>query len=169
MYHPSTPCGAHVPRTAGFSCTMHLVPNGAMGVRLKSCGPLSMASADMRGFNLDGLSKFSVMFVWSMRRSHSCKGKRGSRPHKIDMKWFFHVRIARSAALALWRWGGTSWKDMSFLFIRWISSLEHSLSKISNLGLRPRMARYLYTRSCALAMAFAVLSLRGSAIMALAS
>ena len=75
-----------MPRTAGFSCTSTLVPMGAKGVRLKSNGPFNIASADILGFNLDGLSRFNVRLVCSINLSHNCNGKRGSSPHKIVMK-----------------------------------------------------------------------------------
>ena len=60
-----------MPRTAGLSCTRHLVPRGAMGVLLKSKGPLSMASAAILGFNLDGRRRFKVKLTWSISLSHN--------------------------------------------------------------------------------------------------
>ena len=79
-------CGAHVPRTVGFSCTSTLVPNGANGVRLKSNGPFIIASADMQGLRRDGRKRFSVRFVCANNLSHNCSGKRGSNPHRIVIK-----------------------------------------------------------------------------------
>ena len=56
-------CGDHVPRTVGFSCINTFVPNGAIGVRLKSNGPFNIASAAIFGFNLDGRMRFNVRLV----------------------------------------------------------------------------------------------------------
>ena len=169
MYHSSTPWGAQFPWTAGFSWTMHLVPKGAIGVRLKSYGPFSIASAAMRGLSLDGRRRLRVKFVWSKRRSQSCSGNCGWRPQRMDMKWFFHVLIALSAAFARWRCGGTSWNMMPFFVITCINSFEHSLSRISNSGLSPRSVKYSYSRACAFAIDLAVLSFIGSATIAFAS
>ena len=87
----------------------------------------------------------------------------------MDMKWFFHVLIALSAAVARWRCGGTSWKVIPFFVITCSNSFEHSLSRISNSGLRPRSVKYSYSRACALAIDLAILSFSGSATIAFAS
>ena len=55
--------GAQVPHTVGYSCTIHLVSNGAMGVQLKSYRPLSVASVAIRGFKWDGRSRLMVRYL----------------------------------------------------------------------------------------------------------
>ena len=68
--------------------------------------------------------------AWGIRRSHSRKGKLGLQDAKPAKKWFLKVWIARSAALRLWMWGGTSWKEMSLFFSAFLKSFEISLSRM---------------------------------------
>ena len=92
-----------MPRTAGFSCTIHLVLNGVMGVPLKSYGPLSIASAAISGLNLDGRRRLSVRFVCSNNISQSWRGKLGSNPQRTETKWVFYGLMASSAEFSLCR------------------------------------------------------------------
>ncbi len=53
--------------------------------------------------------------VSSVRGKSKCQrsgGKVTWAEAKTEMKWFFAVRMARSAGLVLWFWGGTGWKKM---------------------------------------------------------
>ena len=59
-HHPSTPWGAQVPLSLGFSCTRTRVPGGASGVRLKSKAPNSCAWAESWGLMRDTRNRFRV-------------------------------------------------------------------------------------------------------------
>jgi hypothetical protein len=85
-YHPSSPCGDHVSRLAGFSCATTRTPGGASGVRLKSKCPWKYAHADNLGLSRDPRRRLRVMTAWSMSRSHKCKGKSLSTLHNPAMK-----------------------------------------------------------------------------------
>ena len=47
---------------ADFLCTKHFVHSGAMGVRLKSYGLLSMTSTEILGLSCDGQRRLSMSF-----------------------------------------------------------------------------------------------------------
>ena len=84
-----------------------LVPGGPSGVAIKLKAPCSWAYAESLLLMVDVRSRLRVMVAWSMRRSHRCLGNDGSHEHRVEMKWFLKVRIARSAALARCWLGGT--------------------------------------------------------------
>ena len=45
------------------------------------------------------------------------------------MKLFLNVGIDPSAEFFLWRWGGTSWKRLSFAVMNFCKTVWHSLSR----------------------------------------
>jgi hypothetical protein len=98
-----------------------------------------MLYAEILGSRLDGRSRFRVINACSRRRSQRCIGKRVSVLHNPATKWFFKVRMARSAALRLCICGGTNWNSMCLLLLNCFNSSEASLSSqwiflVENLG-----------------------------------
>ncbi len=92
-----------------MSWIMTLVPSGPSGVLLKSNLPSSCSYADNLGLIRDVRNKLSVISACGGSLVHRCKGKSGSVPHRIAMKWFFHVRIDVSAALRRCKCAGVFW------------------------------------------------------------
>ena len=86
------------------------------------------------------LSKFKVSSAWGTKRSHSHMEKFLSTPARIAKTWFLNVRIARSAALRQWTYGGTSWYLMLFFANAHLSLFEASLSMIYIFGCDPERA-----------------------------
>ena len=78
-----------------------------------------------------------MMSHWGSNRSHSAKGKLGSHEERPAMKWFFHVWIARSAALRRWLCGGTRWKSTLYFLKASFRFAEHSLSRMWSVGAYP--------------------------------
>ena len=145
-YHPSVPCGSQDLRCAGFSWIKILVPGGAMGVRLKSKGPSNMVWADIFGFRRAGRNMLSVVVACGMSRSQRWVGKVGSVLQSPAIKWFFHVRMARSAALRRCMCGGTSWKSTSLVRLNAFKALDASLSNQWICGRKPLLVRCWWRR-----------------------
>jgi hypothetical protein len=57
--------------------------------------------------------------------------------HNPAMKWFLKVRMARSAALRQWMWGGANWKSMSEVSRNSCNNSAASLSRRCSRGLKP--------------------------------
>ena len=114
-----------------------LIPGGAIGVLLKSYGPLNCAQADSFGFILDPRSRFSVNSACGKSLSHIGSGKLEGVVQKLEMRWFVAVWIARSAAFAWWLWGGTSCLVTPWDFRKSLISWEHSLSRNCRLTQSP--------------------------------
>ena len=91
-------------------------------------------------------SKLRVMSACGRSFSHRIKGKSGSVLQRPAMKWFLKVRMARSAALRRWMWGGASWKSMSWLSMNCMSAVDASLSSRWRLGLSPRVVKRVRAR-----------------------
>ena len=82
----------------------------------------------MVGAVFDCLSRFNVSSVWGRNLSHNFRGKFGSIPANMEMKWVLKFLIAASAIFLLWQWGGTS-SNMHSDFMSSFIALEHSLSR----------------------------------------
>ena len=64
----------------------------------------------MLGFVREERTRLRVITAWGMRRSHYLEGKLGSQEASPAQRWFLNKRIARSASLRRWVYGGTIWK-----------------------------------------------------------
>jgi hypothetical protein len=84
------------------------MPGGAMGVLLKSYVPSNCAHADSLGFIRDPRSRLSVNSACGINLSHIGSGKFVGVLHSPEMRWFFAVWMALSAALLRWFRGGTN-------------------------------------------------------------
>ena len=84
-----------------------LVSGGAKGVTLKSKFPNITACADNDGFILAVLVKLIVRTAWGINLSHYATENVGSHVQRPAIRWVSNVRMARSAALQRWMWGGT--------------------------------------------------------------
>ena len=120
------------------------MPGTAIGVLLKSSVPNMHAWADKFGCLRDERRWLMVMSHWGRRRSHSARGKDGSQEARPEMKWCFHVWIARSAAFRRWVWGGTRWKSTLFFLKASFRLVEHSLSRMWRTGAYPLCCKRLW-------------------------
>ena len=71
-----------------------------------------------------------MSWAWSRSLSHSLIGKSGGHDANPARKWFLKVRIARSAALRRWMYGGANSKSNLLFIIALFKSSEHSLSNM---------------------------------------
>jgi len=115
-----------------------LVPNGAMGVLLKSNLPASSLFADLLGVMREKRSMLRVSCTWGRNSSQSCRGQVGSTVDSVEMKCSLNVAIARSAALTRWLCGGTSCRSIFCLWMCLTTALEHSLSMMLRWIVWPR-------------------------------
>ena len=86
--------------------TLH--PGGANGVASKLNIPFNAVYAEIFWLRRDGRNIFNVITDCGISLSHKCMGKLGFTVHNPEMKWFFHVLMARSAAFLRCEFGGTN-------------------------------------------------------------
>ena len=120
------------------------MPGGARGVLLYANWPNTCAYAERLGLMRDARNRFSVMSAWGRSLSQRDIGNSGSVVQSPAIKWFFSVRIARSAAFARCTPGGTSCIWMLLFAIKSCNIVEHSLSKRCSCGRRPARTRVLW-------------------------
>jgi len=72
----------------------------------QSCLPIVLVRS--LGLIRDVRRRFKVSCACGINRGQSMRGNSGSHPDRMAMKWFFHVRMARSAAFRRWEWAGVS-------------------------------------------------------------
>ena len=119
-----------------------MVPSGAIGVLLKSKGPLRSSYADSELSRREVRSIFSVSWACSMNLSHSWMGQFLSIVPSPAMKWSLKVAIACSAALTRWLCASTSWISISFFVMYDCTVFEHSLSMTLSVGFAFFYSRY---------------------------
>ena len=72
-----------------------------------------------------------------MRRSHLVRGNLELQVARPEQKWFFQAWMALSAALRRWLCGRTRWKAMLYFLKAFLSSPDHSLSRMWSSGAYP--------------------------------
>ena len=75
------------------------VPAAAIDVASKENMPSIASNSERRGFSVHGRIMFKVMSHWSVMRHQLAMRKDGGAPALMEVKWFFHVRMHRSAML----------------------------------------------------------------------
>ena len=90
--------------------------------------PQSCSHADIDGFVGEARIRFNVIASFPINSSHSERRHSGSIPVNVAIKWFFHVRISRSALLVRCSATGVSSSVITKRSIQSFISCEHSLS-----------------------------------------
>ena len=93
--------------------------------------------AIMDSDTMTSMSRHSMICACRRRQSQSLSGNSASVLHRMDMKWFFHVRMARSATLRRWLPAGVSWKSTLISLRKTLNSLDILLSNCWYCGRKP--------------------------------
>ena len=109
---------------------------------LESNFPLSCASANSCGFLWEFWRGLTIMHACGISPSQRCRGKSGSVPSRMEMKWFLNVWICISATFLLWFLGGTILQLMLLMYVSFCSNWNILLSKRCSLGLNPLLLRW---------------------------
>ena len=94
-------CGAHDFLLSVSSWICIPQPSGAKGILLKSNIPKRWACAETVGVEFDCLSRFTVNSAWGSSLSHNDRGKEGSVPDNMEMKWLLNFFSPTSAMFFL--------------------------------------------------------------------
>ena len=134
MVHPFFPWNVQEARLLGLEWKIICVPGGVMGHLLKSKLPKRNAWEDNIGLIWELWRRLRMMNACGISLFHLLSGIFILQDDNPARKWFLKVWIARSAAFWRWMWGGTSWRNIFFLWSAFLNSLEHSLSTIYKSG-----------------------------------
>ena len=86
MYHASVARVPHELLISGGLKMVALVPGGANGMRLKSCGPSRAWKAEILGWHRDVRNKFNASWASWTNRLHRVNGNFLSQMHNPEIK-----------------------------------------------------------------------------------
>ena len=133
-YHPLVEWGAYDSMRSVFLCICIAHPNGAIGMKLKSCGPFRYTYADTFGVPLYCCIRFTCISVCRMNLSQRFSGNKLSTPHSTDLNCPLKLCLYFSDKIMSWIPDGTNSYciPLSSFFSMYAS--EFSLSRICPLS-----------------------------------
>ncbi len=122
---------------SGSTNASPFVPNGAIGVLLKSNAPCRSSYAEIFMFVLEVRSRFSVTSACWRNLSHIWSRQSLCTVSNPAIRWYFVVLTAGLTAFTWWLWGSTIWMRTFSLQMYFCTAFEHLLSRTRSFGCHP--------------------------------